>query len=127
MSSLDEIYKNIESQRISRLEQERNYQRTLFEQQEKKRVQYVIERERMYERFAVANNNAGQSGGSHHGTQLNLLTGFEDWYLVTKETHELLKTKETSEQLKVVETPNFLLTETGEIITTKETHEPIIY
>jgi len=59
-------------------------------------------------------------------TVLNLLTGFEDWYLVTKETHELLKTKETSEQLKVVETPAFLLTSTGEILTTKETHEPLI-
>jgi len=59
------------------------------------------------------------------GSTLNL-TGFEDWYLVTKETHELLKTKETSEQLKVVETPAFLLTSTGEILRTKETHEPLI-
>ena len=61
-----------------------------------------------------------------HGALLNQnLTGFEDWYLITKETHELLKTKETAEQLKVVETPAFLLTETGEILLTKETKEPL--
>lgn len=62
------------------------------------------------------------------GSKLNQipLTGFEDYYLVTKETHELLVTKETSEQLKIVETPAFVLTATGEILTTKETHEPLI-
>ena len=71
-------------------------------------------------------NNTFNRSFNQIGSNVNPVTGFEDWYLGTKETHELLKTKETAEQLKVVETPEFILTGTGEIITTKETKEPLI-
>lgn len=61
MKSLEEIYNDIEAKRLFKYEQEDKVNQELYEQQERKRINYVLEREKMYERFVVVNNSIGQN------------------------------------------------------------------